>query len=306
MDDNRRILITGGTGLLGCSLIETFPGDHEIVSTYVGNYKVEHTETVRYEKIDIRDHDSYSRLFKSFKPNVVIHTASIGSPDYAENNRQITWEINIGGTEKIVSLCEEHEAKYVYISSNGIYDGNCAPYGESDEAKPVNYYGEIKLAGESIVKGRKIKSAIIRPNILYGWHNPSERSNIVTMAVEKLRRGDTFMGYGDVYVMPLYVEQCAEAIKKIIDENRWETFNIAGRDRVSIFEFIRTAAQVFGLDEAMVKSVGHDYFKGMVPRPRDTSYRTRKMENELKLLPLGIKEGLFKMKETERIWNEKP
>ena len=305
MDNNRRILITGGTGLLGCSLIKLFRVDHEITSTYVGDYKVEHEKSVRYEKMDTRDFDGYRRLFKSFKPSVVIHTASIGSPDYAENNREITREINIGGTEKIVSLCEEHGSKYVYISSNGIYDGNRAPYGESDEAKPVNYYGEIKLLGETIIKGRKMESAIIRPNILYGWHHPSERSNIVTMAVEKLRSGEMFKGYGDVYVMPLYVEQCAEAIRKIVDENRWETFNIAGRDRVSIFDFIRTAAQVFGLDANLVESVGHDYFKGMVPRPKDTSYRTRKMEDELKVRPLGIKEGLFKMKETEKNWNEK-
>lgn len=296
MEDKRRILITGGTGLLGNSLINIFRRDYEITSTYVGNYAVKNEKYVSYKKLDIQDNVGYGRLFGEFKPDVVIHTASIGSPDFAEKNRKITWDINVGGTETIVSLCEEHRAKYVYISSNGIYDGANAPYGEKDEAKPINYYGEIKLRGETLVNGRRITSAIIRPNILYGWHHPSERSNIVTMAIERLRNGEMFMGYGDVYVMPLYVEQCAEAIKKVVEEKHWGTFNIAGRDRVSIFELIRTVAEVFKLDEGLVRAVGQDYFEGMVPRPKDTSYKTKKMEKELKIMPLGIVEGLSKMK----------
>jgi len=295
-----KLLITGGTGLLGRALIEAFKKSSIICATYSGKYEVIDESDVHYMNMNIQNTEGYARIFEDFRPDVVIHTASIGSPDFAEKNKKITWDINMGGTETIISLCEGHGAKYIYISSNGIYDGANAPYGEEDEAKPINYYGEIKLKGETLVDGKRITSAIIRPNILYGWHHPAERSNIVTMAIERLRNGETFMAFSNVYVMPLYVGQCAEAIKRVVDESHWGTYNIAGRDRVSIFELIRTTAEVFGLDAGLVKPVGHDYFEEMVPRPKDTSYKTKKMEHELMLIPLGIVDGLSKMKETEK------
>jgi dTDP-4-dehydrorhamnose reductase len=246
--------------------------------------------------LDIQDFDGYKRLFKETKPNVVIHTASIGSPDYAEKYKEITWRINVSAMDNIISLCNEYGSKLVYISSNGIYDGEHAPYAENDKALPVNFYGKVKLEGETLVLSSRCVSAIVRPNIMYGWHHPFERSNIVTLALDKLSKNERFMAYEDVYVKPLYVEECARAIFRIIEEEKYGTFNIAGCDRVSIYELTKKAAQIFGLDDGLVIPIGQGYFNELVSRPRDTSYKTDKMENELKIKPIGIEEGLSIMK----------
>ncbi|HVO67119.1 MAG TPA: sugar nucleotide-binding protein, partial [Syntrophales bacterium] len=166
---------------------------------------------------------------------------------------------------------------------------------EDDMAIPVNFYGEIKLEGEKVTKSSKVISAVIRPNILYGWHHPSERSNIVTLALDKVARNEKFMAFDDVYVMPLFVGECANTIFKIVQMEQYETFNIAGRDRVSIYEFIKKAVKIFGLNESLVFPVGQQYFNGLVPRPIDTSYRTDKMERVLLTTPIGIEEGLSRM-----------
>jgi dTDP-4-dehydrorhamnose reductase len=129
-----RIFITGGTGLLGKALIENRSNNDEILSTYLGNYPIENYEGVKYLQLDIRDLEGHIRIFIDFKPETVIHTASIGSPDYAEIHRKETKDINIIGTQKILSICEKFGAKFVYISSNGIYDGERAPYGEESNA----------------------------------------------------------------------------------------------------------------------------------------------------------------------------
>ena len=147
-------------------------------------------------------------------------------------------------------------------------------------------------------------SAIVRPNILYGWHYPPERSNIVTLALDKIARNEKFMAYDDVYVMPLFVRECARAIWKIVQMERYETFNIAGRARVSIYEFIKKAAQVFGFDDKLVLPVGQDYFNSFVPRPKDTSYRTDKMERVLLTSPILLEEGLSMMKKERKPFYE--
>ena len=291
-----KILITGGTGLLGKALIENNSDKVEMMATFVGDYDMKNTDQVRYQKLDIRDKDGYLRLFREFQPEVTIHTASIGSPDYAEKNKEETWEVNVGGTQNILSLCEEFDSKFIYISSNGIYDGDKAPYGEENKAEPINYYGQVKLEGEKVTKKAKVPYAIVRPILMYGWNHPFERTNIITLALSKLQKGETMYVYEDVYTNPLFALSCAEAIWKLIRLNKFETFNIAGKDRISVYEFVKKAAQIFGLSEKLVIPVKQGYFNELVPRPKDTSYNTEKMQRVLKLEPLSVSEGLSLMK----------
>jgi dTDP-4-dehydrorhamnose reductase len=291
----KKILITGGTGLLGKALVEE--SHYNILATYVGDYVVPDSDRIKYHKLDILDRDGYERAYEAYRPDVTVHAASIGSPDYAEKNKKYTWDINVLGTQMIISCCEKYGSKLIYISSNGIYDGEHAPYKEDDAARPVNYYGETKLAGEKVTRAAPIVSAIVRPILMYGWHYPFERSNIVTMSLAKLRKGEMVYAYDDVYSNALYANSCAEAIVRIIEDDKYETFNLAGAQRSSIYGLLVAAAEVFGLDKTKVKPVKQGYFNELVPRPKDTSYVTDKMNKVLGLKPLSLKEGLQMMKE---------
>ena len=294
-----KILITGGTGLLGKALVSTANGKYEIVATFIGNYEIADTGRIKYRKLDIQDKDGYLRLFKDFRPEVTIHAAGINNPDYVEKNNAEAWEINMIGTQNILKACEEFGSKFIYISSNAIYDGNHAPYQEEDKANPISCYGKIKLEAEVISKKANISWAIVRPILMYGWNYTFERPNIVTIAISKLRKKEKFFVYEDVYYTPLYDYSCAEAIWMIIENNKFEIFNIGGKDRLSIYELLQEVARVFGLDESLLIPVQQGFFKGLIKRPIDTSYNTAKMERVLELRPLKINEGLKLMKRRE-------
>ncbi|MHB8108763.1 MAG: SDR family oxidoreductase [Syntrophorhabdaceae bacterium] len=291
-----RILITGGTGLIGKAFIENRSGKDAIVATYLGTYTMEDYEGVTYVRSDIRDLEGNVRIFREYKPEVVIHTASIGSPDYAETHRKETHDVNITGARNILSICEKVGAKYIYISSNGIYDGDRAPYGEESNAEPVNYYGEVKLKAEMMAREAKVQCAIVRPILIYGWNYAFERSNIVTQTILKLQRGEVMKAYDDVYANPLFNHSCAMAIWEIIRRGKYDVFNIAGADRVSIYQLLRKVAEIFDVDGDLIEPVQQGYFNELVKRPKDTSFRTEKMEKELDLKPLSLDEGLRLMK----------
>lgn len=291
------ILLTGGTGLLGKSLIDTKGGNINIVSAYNGDYCVSQDEPdIKYLKIDILDKNKYLNLGMSFKPEYLIHCASIGSPDYADKNRDHTWAINVDGTANMAELCNITGAKMIYISSNGIYDGNNPPYFEESEAVPINFYGQTKLEGEKLARTAFHGCIIVRPILMYGWNNTFERNNIVTMTLGKLSSNERVYAYDDVYANPLYSIQCANAIWKIIEMNLTGDFNIAGADRVSICDLLRIAAKVFGKDPELISPVQQGYFNELVKRPRDTSFSTDKMENILGIKPLTLEQGLSLMK----------
>ena len=296
-----KILITGGTGLLGKALIEEVAdSQYEIIATYLGNYAMADTKQVKYKKLDIRDKEGYGSLFGEFKPAIVIHAAGISSPDYAEKHKEETWAINVDGTKNILNNCEKYSAKFIYISSNGIYGGNKAPYSENDKAEPINYYGKIKLEGERVAQKSSAFHAIIRPILMYGWNHPFERLNIATIAISRLQKREKIFAYDDVYSNPLFVQSCAKAIWKVINENKCDTFNIGGKDRISIYELIRKAAETFKLDVNLIIPVQQGFFNEFIKRPKDTSYNTEKMQKILKLTPLSVSEGLLLMKKIKR------
>ncbi len=292
-----RVLITGATGLLGKALIETADSGSEIIGTYIGDYQMPSTENVKYYKTDMSDTDGLEKIFKSVKPDVVIHAASIGSPDFAEKHRDLTWKINVNGTSRAVSCCESIGAKFIYISSNGIYDGDHAPYGEDDHAAPVNFYGKTKLEGEKVSRQARIPVAIVRPILMYGWNHKFERSNIVTSSLQKMAKGDKIFAYDDVFSNPLFSASCADAIWKIIEKGLYEDFNISGSETDSIYGLLTKAADVFGFDRSLITPVKQGYFNELVKRPKDTSYKTGKMEKMLSVKPLGIIEGLSIMRD---------
>lgn len=293
-----KVLITGGTGLLGKALIETAGRSCDIVATHLGTCDVRDTSRVKYRVLDVRDKKGLAGLFGKFRPDVTIHTAGVGSPDYAEKHKKETQEINIGGTQNIVKNCVKFGSHFVYISSNGIYDGNSAPYSESCKAVPINYYGEVKLEGEKVSLRSAAKCSIVRPMLLYGWNHPGGRENIVTYALARLKRDKEVYVYNDVFANPVFAPFCADAIWKIVKNGRYETFNIAGRDTVSIYRLIKYAALIFGFDQNLVMPVKQGFFNELVRRPKDTSFDTAKMQEVLGISPASVREGLLRMKKT--------
>jgi len=290
-----RILITGGTGLLGKALIET-NRDARISSIYLGSYSMADRANVSYHKADICDTNMLEGIFRQTRPQVVIHTAGIANVDYCEKNYDEAYRANVIGTRNITDLAREFGAKMVFISTNAVFDGKSAPYSEDSTPSPINLYGKMKVESEGILKKSGLKHLIVRPILMYGWNNKHERPNTVTWLIKKLQNGDRVNIVNDVYENPLLNVSCAEIIWELINLNKEGIYHIAGRDAVNRHAFAKTIADVFNLDSSLIDEVSSDFFHSLAPRPRNTSYNTSKIENELNIRMLGLGEGLNTMK----------
>ena len=72
-----RVLITGGSGLLGKALIDS-NHHYEILATYVGNYNMQDNDQVKYLQLDVRDKSGYINLFKNHRLWVFYSDLDIG------------------------------------------------------------------------------------------------------------------------------------------------------------------------------------------------------------------------------------
>ena len=295
-----RVLITGGTGLLGVALQKLAPTNTEGFSIYFPERSLPEPLPFPIRAADVTDRKQMRSIFEWAKPDVVIHTAAIGSVDFAEKNREQTRKVNVGGAEVVVELCRSFHSRIVYISSNAVFDGRTPFYSESDPVNPINYYGQLKVEAENIVKDGGIPWAIVRPILMYGWSYPGERDNPVVWWVRSLKEGKSIKVVDNVFNKPLPAWSCAEVVWKVIEQNRSGIYHAAGRDHVSLYEFALLTAEIFGLDASLIEPVPDSYFPEIAPRPRDTSFDTTKMENEPGVKTVGAKDGLSRMK-SERL-----
>jgi dTDP-4-dehydrorhamnose reductase len=299
-----RMLITGITGLLGWSLQKYIHNQAEMYGIYHPERSLKIPTNAHIRAEDVSDYEKMKAIFEWAKPDVVIHTAAIGSVDYAEKNKEYTKAVNVGGTKIVADLCEKWKSRLIYISSNAVFDGSAPFYSETDETSPINYYGWLKVEAENVVIKSNVSWVIIRPILMYGWPYPGERGNLVTTWVKSLREGESLNVVDNVYSKPLHSNMCAEAILAVIEKNRNGIFHVAGGDHVSLYDYAMITADVFGLDSTLISPVPDTFFNDLVPRPRDTSFDTTKMEHELGIVPTSLWEGLRQMRETEKTDNQ--
>jgi dTDP-4-dehydrorhamnose reductase len=295
MNQVKRILITGGTGLLGVALQRSAPLGLEGFSLYFPERPLPVPLPFALRAADVSDPAQMQAVFAWAKPDVVIHAAAIGSVDFAEQNRDATRKVNVGGTEVVVKLCQTFQSRLIYISSNAVFDGRTPLYSETAPVNPINYYGQLKVEAENLVQAGGIPWAIVRPILLYGWPYPGERDNPVVWWVNSLENRKPIKVVDNVWSKPLPAWSVAEVIWAIIQQNRTGIYHAAGRDHLSLYQFALLTAAVFGLDAGMITPVPDSYFPEIAPRPQDTSFDTTKMETELGLKTVAVREGLEQM-----------
>jgi len=297
------MLITGGTGLLGSALLETAPGDGmEVFATAYGHQPPPRWRD-RFYLLDVRDEAAVIRLVETVRPTVVIHTASFGRVDEAERQPQLVAEVNVRGTRYVGEACARIGASLVFISSNAVFDGTQAPYAEDAPLRAINRYGALKIAAEEWIRTRcPVPYAIIRPILMYGWPLPGGRQNVVTRWLADLEQGHPIQVAEALYSQPLLATNCAEAVWACVVGGRTGIYHVGGADRLSLLEFARQAAEVFGYDGRHVRPATKRFLNQFAPRPRDTSYVTTKMVQELGVRPIGTLEGLAIMRR-ERVAN---
>ncbi len=297
---SQRILITGGTGLLGHALLAAAPGGAQLYGTYLPGKAPTTPMPCPFFSLDVRDKGRVAQVFEQTQPDLVIHTASIGSVDYAEQHREESWAVNVGGTQNVGEMCQRYHAKLIFISSNAVFDGDHPFYAEHAPVNPVNYYGRLKVEGEQWVQASGLDTAIIRPILMFGWNLPVERGNWVTAWIERLSRGERVKVVDDTKSKPLYAPSCAEVIWEVVRRNRSGIYHVAGADHITLYDLALKTAEVFGLDPTLIDPVPSSFFPEIAPRPRDTSFDTTKMEQDLGILPWSVKAGLEHMKADRR------
>ena len=283
-----RILVTGASGLLGRKLVKLAVEEgHEVFSAY-SSHQVDLGKPV---KLDLTQPESVKRAVNESKPEVLIHAGGLTDVDYCEIHKDEATKVNAEGTANLLNASERLKPHCIYVSTDYVFDGQKGNYGEDDQPNPVNHYGYSKLKAEELVKEYSGKWCIARTSVVFGWGR-EHRPNFATWVLSKLKAGEPVNAVFDQYASPTLNTNLAEMLLDVAEANLTGIIHLAGATRINRYDFARSIAGLFDLDEDLIRATESSSLNWTAKRPADSSLRIQKANETLRHRPLSLNDAL--------------
>jgi len=299
---SRTLLIIGGSGLVGSTLIQYGMKKYNLhVTINKNDIKYDNIPFTRLNLLD--EKNAIISLIERCKPDVVIHTAAHSSVDLCETNPHLADILHVDVTKDIAKICKETNSKIIFLSTDAVFEGELdKKYTESDKPNPINHYGKTKLQAEQIILKSSSKNVILRTAVIYGWHERSRFTNWIIQTLMNKKMVDPFI---DQYSTPTLVDDLVKAILKIIDLDICGLYHVTGKTCINRYDFALELAKAFGLNKDLIKPVTSLEKKQDAPRPISTCLDSSKLENliehEFSDIKTGISFILNKSKQTSTL-----
>ena len=161
-----RLLLTGATGQVGWELRRTLAPMGEVRSFD------------RYG-LDLADAPPLAASVRALQPDIIVNAAAYTAVDKAEAERDLAFAVNATAPRVLAEEARRIGAILVHFSTDYVFDGEKAsPYVEGDPTRPINVYGESKLAGEQAIQASGCRHLILRTSWVYG---PRGKNFLLTM-----------------------------------------------------------------------------------------------------------------------------
>ena len=245
----KKILITGGSGLFGQYLNIELSKENEILTLFDNN--AGNCRDFNSLKIDITDRESLGKIINIFKPDTIVHTASVSNPQRAASMEpREVYKINVEATKNIAELCNQHKAKLIYTSTDLVYAGyRGSMLNENAKIIPISLYAETKLMGEIKIREIFDNYIILRMALLYGVVLNQSKNHFHQM-YNDLKEGKVVKLFYDQFRTPLSLLEAARILNEVCELTiEGEIINFAGKERVSRLELGEILCEVAGFNK---------------------------------------------------------
>jgi dTDP-4-dehydrorhamnose reductase len=287
----KKMLITGGSGLLGSNIAKLAKLNFDVYATYNNNQVT--MESVNYFRANIIDNEILVKI-KDIKPDTIIHCAALTDIDYCEENPDEAYMLNTVATMRIVEAAKEIGAYLIYISTDSVFDGSEGNYSENDITNPINVYGKTKLKAEEGISSIFSNFCIVRTNI-YGW-NKIGKFSIAEWMLNRLFTHQELPGLKDIFFSPIFVNHLIDMLFYLQDKRYKGIIHIAAKKACSKLEFAYMIANVFQLNKEYIKPISIDDLNLKAKRGKDLSLNITKIEEISGRFCPSIENGLRTMK----------
>lgn len=287
----KNLLVTGASGFLGWNICHYPQQEWQVLGTYYKN-KVEYPDAKTYQ-LDLADKTALDSFFSNNKIDGVLHTAALSQPNACAKNPELSFAINVEATTHLAQICHTSNIPFLFTSSSQVFDGDHAPYSETDTPTPIHIYAEHKLLAEKQVFRVNPNAIVVRMPLMFGATSPASQ-NFLKGWLAKMRNGEQLNVFTDEYRVPASGQSATEGLLLLINKNVSGLFHLAGKDRVSRADMADLMQKVFDIPNANINKCLQSDVVMAAKRPKDLSLVCDKMEN-LGYQLRGMEEELKKL-----------
>ncbi len=255
----KNILITGCNGQLGNELRLAIEESNDPNTYY-------YTDVA---ELDITDKQAVENYFRDNHIQVVVNCAAYTNVDSAEDNPEITDQINHIAVLNLAKACAQNSAMLIHISTDYVFDGtDNTPYTESAPTHPLGVYGVTKLKGEEAVVRSGCQYIILRTSWLYSAFGKNFVKTMQRLTSEK----ETVTVVFDQAGTPTYAPDLANVILAFIKRADTEraiinqTYHFSNEGVCSWYDFSVAINEAFGHHCTVLPTHSYEY-PSKVTRP---------------------------------------
>ncbi|CAH1208434.1 dTDP-4-dehydrorhamnose reductase [Paenibacillus allorhizoplanae] len=249
-----RIVVTGANGQLGQEVVKLFRGQHEV-------------HGLGRDQLDITNVDQCLTVIQRLQPEVIIHSAAYTAVDLAESNELDAYRVNADGTRNLAIAAERIGAKFIYISTDYVFDGKASQaYRENDATNPQSVYGKSKRAGEVNVQAISSKYFIVRTSWVYGLYG----NNFVKTMLQLAKTRDSIKVVDDQIGSPTYTVDLVLFLEKLLQTDHYGIYHASNSGVCSWYDF---ACAIYEESRISIKvePCKTEEFPRPAPRPRNSA-----------------------------------
>ncbi len=273
-----KLLVTGGAGFIGSEFVrQGVRRGYKIVLidkiTYAGD--IERVKEIEKEfvfyRADIIDKESIQRIFKTEKPDIIIHFAAESHVDRSILDASPFLNTNVKGTHALLDISKQYEIeKFINISTDEVY-GELKEEGQFFETTPLNPHSPYSVSkasadmlGRAYHRTYALPVITVRPSNTYGfWQYPEK---LIPVVILKALNNEKIPVYGTGQNIRewLFVSVCADAIFRILENGKiGEIYNLGSGEEKRNIDVVKAILKLLDKPEDLIEftkdRLGHDY-----------------------------------------------
>lgn len=278
-----KIALTGADGLVGSRIIELLKNDFEFIP-------------LPQKSVDITNKEQVNRALKNLDYDIFFHLAAYTNVPGAETNKDLCFKINCDGTKNVFEVVKQKQKKFVYISTDFVFDGTKPPYDESSIPNPIGVYASSKFEGEKIVNPLRQpadggQAMIVRIAYPYRANFETKKDFLKTFR-NYLENNKPMSMIADSIMTPTFIDDIAYGLKYLFNNYKPEIYHLVGSQPISPYEAAVIVAKAFNLNQSLIgKTTYEEYIKGKARLPQFATIKSNKNTFwKMKTLTEGLEE----------------
>ncbi len=267
------ILVTGVGGQLGHDVVKIL---NKLNIKNVG---------IDISDLDLTDEKAIINYFSVRTFAAIIHCAAYTDVDKAQSENDKCFNVNVNATKYLVNIARENNMKFMYISTDYIFNSDCEESLEihskkRDLSDSTNIYGISKLHGENIVKEYE-RHFIVRTSWVFGANGHNFINTMINLSQSK----NEISVISDQFGSPTYTSDLSVLLIDMIQTEKYGVYHATNEGTTNWNSFAKEIFNLIGKDMTINEILTSEY-KTDASRPLNSRLSKKTLlDNGFDLLP---------------------